>query len=439
MSHLHRWADSSQPVSVKFITGNGGVGKSRLAGEFASALQAKGWAAGFVDLRKSQSFFLNEQGTLLVIDYPEENREGVSELFRDLATIGEDGRLRILFLTRQSAESWLQIAHDNHASDFVEMAPVVLGGLKAAPGHGLYTSALERAAEAFGTVPLPLSEEALADWLSQAPENDRALFILAAAVHGARNPDDSAVRYSGSEVIQALVKREIDRLRAIAASIDVPDRHSLARVLALAAIADELSVQYITSLAGDSRLALGLDTGRSIRVDMEATGLFCDQVARAPKPDIVAAAFVIEILGQRPDTAPEIVWAGIQTDVEGGLERLGRLSYDAEAVLGILQPRLSTWLAAALRDDVARCFALAEFLSSTRLPLGLLGAAIEVWTTLLKQTSDDPERAHLLNNLSADLSDAGDPGGRWRRFARRWRYAAVCQRRIQLVMSPTWR
>ena len=70
ISELKRWAVSGPDVSVKFLTGAGGAGKSRLAAEFASGLQSKDWAAGFVNLRKPTSFPLMSEGTLLVIDYP---------------------------------------------------------------------------------------------------------------------------------------------------------------------------------------------------------------------------------------------------------------------------------------------------------------------------------------------------------------------------------
>ena len=410
-AELQAWAHSDQPISARFMTGDGGVGKSRLAGEFATALANEGWAAGFVDLRKPQSFFLKEAGTLLVIDYPEENRDSVSELFGDLSTLGEGGRLRILFLTRQNADGWLQLAHDRHSSDFVEMKSLLVGELKGVPAHGLYISALERAAEVFDTTPLPLSEEALEGWLQEAPENSRALFILAAAVHGALHPEDSAVRYSGGEVVQVLVKREIDRLRAIASSIDAPDLYCLARVLAVAAIADGLPLPRIVALAADTRVALGFNGDRNLSADLKSSGTLRNGVAHSPKPDIIAAAFVAEILRQSPGTAPEIVWAGLVRDTEGGLERLGRLCYDAEVVLGITSPRLSTVLPSALRGDVARCRAIDDFVSSTRLPVGILTTAVEVWKTLLSVSRDESERARLLNNLSSDLTEAGNREG----------------------------
>ena len=50
MGELQKWATSKPAISIKFITAEGGAGKSRLAGEFAREMQKQDWAAGFVDL-----------------------------------------------------------------------------------------------------------------------------------------------------------------------------------------------------------------------------------------------------------------------------------------------------------------------------------------------------------------------------------------------------
>lgn len=87
MCVLEAWALSEPEISIKFITGEGGAGKSRLVAEFADSLSRRKWAAGFVDLRKPKAYPLGKKGTLFVIDYPEENRDGVAELLRDLAAL----------------------------------------------------------------------------------------------------------------------------------------------------------------------------------------------------------------------------------------------------------------------------------------------------------------------------------------------------------------
>ena len=46
MAELEQWAYDGPTISLKFVAGPGGVGKSRLAAEFAKHLQNRGWSAG---------------------------------------------------------------------------------------------------------------------------------------------------------------------------------------------------------------------------------------------------------------------------------------------------------------------------------------------------------------------------------------------------------
>ena len=46
MAALMDWAESEPRTSVKFVVGEGGIGKTRLAAEFGLALREKGWDAG---------------------------------------------------------------------------------------------------------------------------------------------------------------------------------------------------------------------------------------------------------------------------------------------------------------------------------------------------------------------------------------------------------
>jgi len=97
LKELNEWVNNNSEISIKFITGDGGVGKTRLAAEFADSLQVENWAAGIVDLSQKKSFILNKKGSLLIIDYPEINKESVKALFDDLSKLSEHPKLRILF------------------------------------------------------------------------------------------------------------------------------------------------------------------------------------------------------------------------------------------------------------------------------------------------------------------------------------------------------
>ncbi|MCH8036634.1 MAG: hypothetical protein IIC53_05850, partial [Proteobacteria bacterium] len=211
MAALKEWAYSDLPISAKFVTGEGGVGKTRLAAELAMELRKDDWAAGFPDLRHDSAYFAAKSGTLLIVDYPEELPGGLDALFTGLARLEQSGasRLRVLFLSRREPDVWRQLALDTNADATIDWAPVPLGPLVGAAAWSVFHSALERAAEAEDTVPPPVSMEVLDAWLEHAPENDRALFIVAAALYCALHPDSPLVDYKGREVVTALVARGV--------------------------------------------------------------------------------------------------------------------------------------------------------------------------------------------------------------------------------------
>ena len=417
MDQLKEWVTSDLPVSVKFVVGEGGVGKSRFGAEFAERMQKDDWAAGFVDPRKACAFPMHKAGTLLVIDYPEEHVKRVAELLKDLTQVGLDTRLRVLFLTRQTLDNWDETISSANANNIVDRYPVNLGRLDAQSATTVFnttaTEAIDKlqtdSAQEAGKALIP--EEAMAQWLKEAPENDRALFVMAAAVYSAENPEEELVKYTGREIVKAIAKREADRYQRMAEERKLKDKYALARLLAMVAISDDQSVAGIKNIIADSVLPLGFQPDDDITDHLMTTGLLIDGMVRAPKPDIVAAAFVVEVLSRRPEHAPETVWAALESDIEGSLERFGRLSHDSEFVLNILDHRLSDWLANAVEGNLDRCRILEDSFSEGTLPLGLLKTATTMRRTLLEHTEDDEERAVIQNNQSCDLAEIGDMTG----------------------------
>jgi len=209
-----------------------------------------------------------------------------------------------------------------------------------------------------------------------------------------------------------MVEREVMRYQGIAedrAQV-FKNKYSLAGLLAMAAIADELSVADIKKIS-ESESPVGFQPDADIQGELMTAGLLIDGKVRAPTPDIVAAAFMVDVLGRRPEQAPGIVWAALKGDIDAGLERIGRLCYDAEIVLGIHDPCLSDWLAESVEGNVDRCSTLDAYVWEGHLPLGWLKPAIAVYRTLLDHAEDDEERARFLTNLSNHLCSTGDGAG----------------------------
>lgn len=81
------WARTGGGVRFRFLVGEGGSGKTRLAHEVAAELAAADplWAAGQVPADRPFPLDAGLRGCLLLVDYPEERREAVRERLRQLA------------------------------------------------------------------------------------------------------------------------------------------------------------------------------------------------------------------------------------------------------------------------------------------------------------------------------------------------------------------
>ena len=101
---LDDWLNSKPKASIKIIEGGAGVGKTRLAFEFASTAENNGWAAGCVDLNSSHSWRVGTKGVLIIIDYPEESPEVVRSFVSSIKIMQEHKKkIRIILLTRNAS------------------------------------------------------------------------------------------------------------------------------------------------------------------------------------------------------------------------------------------------------------------------------------------------------------------------------------------------
>ena len=227
-------------------------------------------------------------------------------------------------------------------------------------------------------------------------------------------------------------------LRHIAENAGLKDPYVLARVLAIAAVSGDLTEDAVLKIAKESPDPLGLDQGEDIRKALRLITAEPQRMIFAPKPDILAAAMVVRILSETPETAPELIWLGLEPDVANGLNRIERLSYDAEIVLGLPRPGVSNWLEDAVQGQKERCELLRERFSEDRLPGGWINAAVAVWKTLLDCAETEEEKAPILNNLSTGLNDAGADEEALAAIQAAVDVYRRLAARIRPAMSPTW-
>jgi tetratricopeptide (TPR) repeat protein len=188
LARLTAWLDRPDTASAWLLTGPGGQGKSRLAGQVVEAARAAGWAAGFLSEQVPATTLARipefQAPLLLVVDYAEGRDEQLVEviqamLARDMST----RRVRLLMLAR-SAGMWRHLLSrhrdDRIASLFATATEERLAAL--VPARADRRAEFARAARAFATAQgwdatrLPMPPALDAD------RYDRALDVHAAAL-----------------------------------------------------------------------------------------------------------------------------------------------------------------------------------------------------------------------------------------------------------------
>ena len=409
---LLAWAETEgSPVLARFVTGPSGVGKARLAAEVAQTLRDKGWAAGFADLRKPAKFHTGRAGILVLADYPEERPGGIRGLLENLARIETRQRVRLLFLSRQGWGAWeREIAGVPAATDFFSRGQTELSPLAAPDAYRIFRSARVALAKETKADLGEVAETAFGEWLRLADIHRHPLFIAAAAMHSVLHPDAPVVGLSGREALHALAQRELTRLADEGAAAGL-EPEALQHLVAFAALRGDLDGGDLRALAGRTDLALMLPPAEDIVAKVGSSGRLRDGIFPEPKPDILAANLAVAVLRHDPKLAPERLWAAIEGRVGEGLARAGRLSYDAEIVLGMLDHRISRWLEQMVEGKPERWPLIAPAIRDASLAPGLVPLATVVWRGLLDKAKLDEEKADLLNVLSAHLGETGDIAG----------------------------
>ncbi len=407
--NLKRWAEKGERgVRVRLVHGPGGAGKTRLAAEVANALRKKWqWQAGFTDLEQGFNFERGGRGTLVLVDYPEERRPQLRELLEGLHTRPKGERTRILLLSRRDAEFWQQEIDAARVTGFFD-APIFLEPLEGAALSSLFRVAQQRAPREPGQVePVPVDEHELETWIAENPLLHRLpLFVIAAAIESVREPSTKVVHLSGPQLIQALARREESRLGREGQEHGL-ERPTLPRLAALAAVAGDLTRADLEALAAEShKLGLRPLDPATVIDTLRPTGRLTQGSLRRPEPDLVAAALLVRVLEQGLN--PETLWVVIARDVQGRLERYGRLAYDAEVILGLRAPSLTETLCGLFEGRADRCQDAEPALSDAQLPPALARVARTVWSAALEASPEPDRQAWLLNSLSVHLAAAGD-------------------------------
>ena len=432
-AELLGWArQASNQPAVRLLTGPGGSGKSRLAAEVADALRAEGWTAGFARLDQPSILPLAKAGLFLVVDYPEERPAETLALLRSLAALETPpAPTRLLLLSRRSFDWWQDTIDEAHAAGICDSQAVGVANLDEEGTVSLFREAVQALSSHLGREPGEAGDRAVRSWWAGDPaRHGLPLFATAAAIHGVLEPGRK-LGVEGGEVIQALARREIGRINNEGKSAGL-GRQSAGRLAALAVVRGQLDAAMIRRLA-EPKLELGLPPADRAGDAVTRLSYWEDGAFPAPAPDIVAAAFSLEVFAKRADLVPEWLWAVLEDNPHSWVDRVNRVGYDISVVHEPAEQRMSGWLAEMVNRNPERAETLA-FVVDNFSPPTTLQLAVNVSRALLAAGElDDTERTRTLNGLSIHLSNAGDGAGALEAI----REAVEIHRRLA-AQNPAW-
>jgi tetratricopeptide (TPR) repeat protein len=142
LEELRDWANHAEhPLSIRLVTGEGGLGKTRLGIELVRWLNTEGWVSGFVspDLRQNDlhrgwtELIARRKPALLVIDYAEARQSEVLEIVRLFKRDAPVTPVRLLLLARSAGEWWDRLPSRDAACEAILSGHAATGPFELAP------------------------------------------------------------------------------------------------------------------------------------------------------------------------------------------------------------------------------------------------------------------------------------------------------------------
>ena len=411
MAALVEWANDDDPrVKVHLLNGPGGVGKTRLAADFAEDRFSKKWSAGFLpwDINAATVLDGTGAGVLLIVDNPEERTELVKGIIKSVSNDEQyDRPIRILLVSREDQAAWERVSNYD-LKRFSMTSLDSSGSLPVEEALRVVEEAVDILADE-GNLPLP-DTAAAADWLAEHPLNRRPLYALAGAVHAMLAPGN-AFMLSGAALLKDLTKIERSRVRSFSKR-DFGDAESLELLLALGILSGEgLSKETLYALGG-----LGVVPGRAGAHLLQAIkktpfwiapiGEEQDGHLQRLAPDKLAVAFLDAVLLEDPVRELPAWMAPPALQAESFGDILARLCFDLREIDGAHSRFLEQTAIKMLENqpDLIGTFEGLAWKEATPFSAGFVAAVIE---RLLENADDPAQCAVLAGNLAKRLSDLG--------------------------------
>lgn len=444
LEDIARWRDSAEPVSVWFVTGARGFGKTRLAVEACRQAQAAGWTAGLLSSDAAGEEFGEWPGRLFVaVDYAETRApELVARLLTD-AMPRSPRRLRLLLLVRRDVPRRTLEAELNPNRNEIVAALLRRGSYVLLSGRDQAIdrlALLDAGTTTFGTAaPVPTRRRPTLG----AAHFGRPLYVLVAAYLAARDGGIDVDALSEDDLLRSLLDEHeagywMRWTTRRGMTFDAADQRRAVALATLLGAQDEDEALAVVGLLP----SVSADPERRLAIARWLACLYNPAGIREPltiwplEPDRLAEVLVGDVLREQP----ALLQAALDTASDGQLARLltvvARVAATDDALRAhardILNPRLLNLFQRAFTADGTLLVALAAATGAVRpaagarevadalpdvLPVGLrlLAAEItEMAAAAVAEPTDEDSRAgagHLLNTLANRLADAGRRDG----------------------------
>lgn len=151
LAQLLAWmSDLQYPQAIRLITGQGGVGKTRLGLELCQLSVKGGWAAGFLDpslgkkdmVESWEKILVEKKPALIIIDYAETRQAILLELIKAVLSKKSTFSVRILLIARDGGEWWNSLPSIDSQCEALLSGYATTGPFPLPPLHSSYESKL---------------------------------------------------------------------------------------------------------------------------------------------------------------------------------------------------------------------------------------------------------------------------------------------------------
>ena len=434
---LNAWRDEESDFSWQIIIGEGGVGKTRLAQEFAKGSIEAGWDGGFLDHEHLDSLVNHDNfgnwmpltDTLIIVDYAATKQESLKKLLDQCGCIqrNENGqeervKLRLLLLERHAdkGQGWVE-----------ELQKVGEGKLKNAVADSLRPVVeLRPPQQEDNETMVSLLKATLDSWekltgesapeLPELSEEDfhqfrkntegRPLYLQMAALHACEIKSAHEIaRWNRATLLQDAVKRERDYIGKHCSSSS--PQKLVERLAALLYFSGKTPCNHhdLLEMIEAEAKTCGYPQIQPAEIIETLSQLFQDDIAQATaadlnpiQPDLIGAAFSATVLqeqGNNKDTLDRAIQLSRGT-------AWANLLRSAKDLYGVGNFELETWLLPLLDEKPQE-----ELWNiNTLLPektVALRFFAVSLCEALLKQPANEEEQSTILNNLGNRYSGLG--------------------------------